>query len=259
MFNDFPKLSYRNKYTLRSPETDRNSAEKMVLKESNFKTQSMSNYSEINYTPDDSAKNHFKFNCPIWFKHLTNIFVSSWCRNYYCKNCYHELKEDIINKGFTSAVRCIFWGKLPLRLELVNQAHPVKVYTDGPLRALQSKLSISEIFEYSVDRNIPNSFLVSGKFASIEFNIEDSLNVKNLSKSKAWVPVPFELTETDVDIPSEDEESIGKNINAINVSVCGNLKFNKHSQSNISTHESQFVSNYKTNSRDSKFNLTLSF
>jgi hypothetical protein len=65
MFNDFPKLSYRNKYTLRSPETDRNSAEKMVLKESNFKTQSMSNYSEINYTPDDSAKNHFKFNCPI--------------------------------------------------------------------------------------------------------------------------------------------------------------------------------------------------
>lgn len=67
------------------------------------------------------------------------------------------------------------------------------------------------------------------------------------------MPVPFQLTETDVDIPSEDEDNLSKNINSINVSSIGKLKFNKLSQSNVSTfHESHLLSNYKSNSRDSK-------
>lgn len=83
--------------------------------------------------------------------------------------------------------------------------------------------------------------------------IDDAIKLKETPKNKSWVPVPFQLTETDVDIPSEDEESLGKNINSINVSACGKLKFNMPSQSNGSTfHESHLLSNYKSNSKDSK-------
>jgi hypothetical protein len=68
---------------------------------------------------------------------------------------------------------------------------------------------------------------------------------------------PFQLTETDVQIPSDDEMSIAQEINSFSRSACGHLKFNRYSQSNLSTvNESKALEeNYTTNKQIGKMNL----
>ena len=55
--------------------------------------------------------------------------------------------------------------------------------------------------------------------------------------SRGFDEIPLLMTETDVWIPSEDEEEERnvKSINSFNISAWGKLRFNRYSQSNIST------------------------
>ena len=49
-------------------------------------------------------------------------------------------------------------------------------------------------------------------------------------------PIPLDLNDTDILTETEDElDSISKPINSFNISACGDLKFNRSSQSNAST------------------------
>lgn len=136
------------------------------LWESTHKSQSLSHCSELNYTPEDtSKKSHYKFNCPICFKYFTNIYVSKCCKNYYWNRCHQELKDDARSKGLSSKIRCIFWGCSPLKLDKVNPDDSIKMYNGGPLKILQSKLSISGVFEWDTwDKRFPNSFIGISKF-----------------------------------------------------------------------------------------------
>ena len=72
-------------------------------------------------------------------------------------------------KGFTNALRCIFCGRFPLRLEKVDPENPIRLYSDAPLRALQSKLSLSDIVEKDEEVKFPGSFITSGKCSNANY------------------------------------------------------------------------------------------
>ena len=118
------------------------------LFDSSQKSPFMSQCSEIDHSPKEAyQKAHYKFNWPIWFKYFTNIYVSKWWRNYYWMNWIQLMKIDIKEKGNSKDLRWIFWGKSPLTLDKVNPDEMIISYKDSPLRALQSKLSISGLLD----------------------------------------------------------------------------------------------------------------
>ena len=130
-------------------------------RESTHKTQTLSHCSELNQTPQGTAqKAHYKFNWPICFRHFTNIFVSKCCNNYYWVNCHQELKDDMKKKNAVSFLKCIFWGTAPLLTTKVNPEDSIIDYKDSPLKAFQSKMSISGVDLESSDK-YPNSFMGS--------------------------------------------------------------------------------------------------
>ena len=137
----------------------------MMIRESTNKTKSLSHCSEINHSPENTnEKSRYKFNCPICFNFFSNIFISKCWRNYFWNNCYQKLKDDIKSKRHYGAVRCIFWGRFPLKLENVDWKEQTRVYNDAPLKALHSKLSISDLDEKSgIISKFPNSFSNLGK------------------------------------------------------------------------------------------------
>lgn len=63
-------------------------------------------------------------------------------------------------------------------------------------------------------------------------------------------PIKFDLNDTDVQIPSDDEDqNMTKSIHSFTKSAWGQLKFNKHDYSNTSTNNETYLmnSNYSSN------------
>ena len=128
-----------------------------LLYDSSDNSQLLSQCSEINHSPKGNyQKEHYKFNWPIWFKYFTDIYTSSWCKNYYWANWLNLMKLDAKDKRTSNCLRWIFWGKSPLKTNKVNPEETVISYKDSPLKALQRKLSISGLAEsdskYSSDK-----------------------------------------------------------------------------------------------------------
>ena len=57
------------------------------------------------------------------------------------------MKWDAIAKGGSKLLRWIFCGQYPLHFEKVNPNDTVISYKNSPLKALQSKLSISGLID----------------------------------------------------------------------------------------------------------------
>lgn len=73
---------------------------------------------------------------------------------------------------------------------------------------------------------------------------------QNLNLVKSFESIPLDLNDTEICVDTDEEtETISREINSFNISACGKLKFNRCSNSALSTvQESQVVgSNYCTN------------
>ncbi|CAI2368790.1 unnamed protein product [Moneuplotes crassus] len=143
--------SFRPRLSKTTPYKDSN--EKVLS--SMQKTPSLSTFSEIDHTPEKFDENYYRFSCPICFKFFSNILRSKCCKNYFCRDCYHTLKDDIRSKSSGGGVRCIFCGRYPLILEQIDPNSPVKNYANAPLKILQGKMSLIELNESGTREGYP--------------------------------------------------------------------------------------------------------
>lgn len=78
------------------------------------------------FTPHNTNRQTYKYSCPICFKYLSAVLITSCCNNYICHFCAEDLKAKI-GEVFCPLCNCE-------RLELgdVDPQAEIKRYSDSP-------------------------------------------------------------------------------------------------------------------------------
>ena len=84
------------------------------------------------FTPHNTNRQTFKYSCPICFRYLSAMLITSCCRNYICHFC----TEDFKAKEQTGPVCCPLCNSEQLELEDVDPQAEVKRYSDSPFSTL---------------------------------------------------------------------------------------------------------------------------